>query len=94
VQGFAYFLYECGDNAAGRYILAVAHESRGAVEDTRLAPPRIRWLSEPRLPVTGLLPTTVLPESSEDPASAPIAALPKGARAGMVAEGGDEGKKF
>lgn len=45
VHGLAYFLYECADSAAGHYILAVGREVCGAA-DTRIAPPRIRWVSD------------------------------------------------
>jgi hypothetical protein len=40
VHGLAYFLYECADSAASRYILAVGREVCSAA-DTRIAPPRI-----------------------------------------------------
>ena len=45
VHGLAYFLYECADSAAGRYILAVGREVCSAA-DTRIAPPRIYWVSD------------------------------------------------
>ena len=45
VHGLAYFLYECADSAAGRYILAVGREVRSAA-DMRIAPPHIRWVSD------------------------------------------------
>lgn len=44
VHGLAYFLYECADSAACRYILAVGREVSSAA-DTRIAPPRIRLVS-------------------------------------------------
>ncbi|MDR2536728.1 MAG: 4'-phosphopantetheinyl transferase superfamily protein [Treponema sp.] len=51
VHGLAYFLYECADSAAGRYILAVGREVCGAA-DTR--PPCIRWVSDTPAHVSSL----------------------------------------
>jgi phosphopantetheinyl transferase (holo-ACP synthase) len=52
-HGMAYFLYECADTVACRYILAVGREVDGAA-GMPIAPPRLCWVSDTPLRVSSL----------------------------------------